>query len=350
MAGADMILQPQIVAWEMTRRCPLACRHCRAVAGAGRSPAELSAAEGLRLIGGLGAFPIRLLILTGGEPMLRDDLYDQARAAADRDIRVVVATCGALLTETTAARLKAAGVSAVSISLDAANAEAHDAFRGVAGAFETAWRGLRCARGAGLGLQVNTTVTRMNCEQLPAILERAEAAGAATLDCFFLVPTGRGRALREYLLDAAQVERTLHWIADMDASRSIRVKSTCAPQMARIRTQRAARGAPQRPDRPGGGCMAGRGFLFVSHGGDVQPCGFLNLVCGNVRDFDFDLSALIAASGEWSRLGALEGIGGACGRCAYLRVCGGCRARALEMDGDAYRAEPFCVGGADHGG
>ena len=338
-----MIPQPHIVAWEMTRRCPLACRHCRAGAGRGQSHAELSSAEGLRLIGGLGALRIRLLILTGGEPMLREDLYEMARAAADHGIRVVVATCGALVTEATAARLKASGVSAISISLDAANADDHDAFRGVIGSYETALRGLRCARSAGLGLQMNTTVTRMNCDHLPAILELAESAGAATLDCFFLVPTGRGRALREHLLDAEQVERTLHWIADMDASRAIRVKSTCAPQMARIRIQRAARGAPQRPGMPDGGCMAGRGFLFVSHVGDVQPCGFLNVACGNVRDVDFDMPALIAASGELSRLGAMEGIGGACGRCAYLRVCGGCRARALEMDGDAYSAEPFCI-------
>jgi radical SAM protein with 4Fe4S-binding SPASM domain len=232
----------------------------------------------------------------------------------------------------------------VSISLDAATATDHDAFRGVPGAFESALRGLRCARHAGLGIQVNCTVTRLNADRLPAILALAEREGAGTMDFFFLVPTGRGRDLRDLQLDAPQVEAALRWIADAGSRSALRVKTTCAPQMARVRSQRGER-LP--PGSPTGGCLAGRGFLFVSHAGIVQPCGFLNLPCGDVRAFDFDLRALLAASQDLRRLGALEGIGGKCGRCAYLRACGGCRARAYETLGDAMGAEPFCVHGTD---
>ena len=332
---------PHLVAWETTRQCPLACRHCRAAAGTVRAEHELTTAEGLRLIDSLAALPVRLLILTGGEPMMRPDIYDLARAAASRGMRVVMAPCGALLTDTTAARLKESGISAISISIDASNAADHDAFRGVNGAFDTALRGLRCARHAGLAIQINTTVSRLNIAQLPAMLDLAEREGAATLDCFFLVPTGRGKQLKDLQLDAGQVEQTLQWIADQDGQHAVKLKTTCAPQMARVRAQRGAR---QAHGAPTGGCMAGRGFLFVSHTGIVQPCGFLDLPCGDVRTFDFDMKSLLEASDDLRRLGSLEGVGGKCGYCEFLQVCGGCRARANAMSGDAMGEEPFCVG------
>jgi radical SAM protein with 4Fe4S-binding SPASM domain len=331
---------PTIVAWETTRRCGLACRHCRGVAGPGDRAAELTAAEGRRLIEALAGLPIRLLILTGGEPLMRPDIEELAAAGAAAGIRVVVATCGPLLTADAAGRLKRSGVSAVSISLDAADAPEHDAFRGVAGAFEAALRGVRCAREAGLAVQVNCTVTRLNVGQLPAILDLAEREGASTMDFFFLVPVGRGRELRDLQLDAERMETALRWIADMDRRRAIRVKTTCAPQMARIRAQTGLKPAPGT-----GGCMAGRGFLFVSHVGIVQPCGFLDVPCGDVRAIDFDVRALLEASEDLRRLGALEGVKGKCGNCEFLRLCGGCRARAREMLGDAMEAEPFCLHG-----
>ncbi len=334
------MIWPRIVAWETTRRCDLACRHCRAGAGPVAPAGELTPAEGLRLIKALAALPIQLLILTGGEPMRRPDIHELARAAAAGGIRVVMAPCGLLLDDAAATRLMAAGVAAVSLSLDAATAAEHDAFRGVPGAFDAALRGLRCARNAGLGVQINTTVCRLNMAQLPAILDLAEREGAATLDCFFLVPTGRGRALKDLSLDADQTEQILQWIAATDGTRAIRVKTTCAPQMARVRAQRGAR-APA--GVPAGGCLAGRGFLFVAHDGGAQPCGFLDLPCGNVRAFDFDLRALLAASADLRRLGALEDIGGKCGICEFLPICGGCRARAKALAGSFLAAEPFCA-------
>lgn len=332
---------PRIVAWETTRRCDLACRHCRAAAGKDPSDNELSTAEGRRLIDALCQESVKLLILTGGEPMMRADIYDLARAASDGGIRVVMAPCGPLLNARTAGRLKQSGISAVSISLDAATAAAHDAFRGVGGAFDAALRGLRCARDAGLAVQVNTTVSRLNAGQLSDMLALAEREGAATLDFFFLVPTGRGTALKDLQLDAMEMERALQWIASMDGKTSLTLRTTCAPQMARVRAQR---GAVNAPGAPTGGCMAGRGFLFVSHVGIVQPCGFLDLPCGDLRACDFDVSRLLADAKTLQRLGNLKEIGGQCGRCRYLRACGGCRARAGAMSGNVLAGEPFCVG------
>ncbi len=333
---------PRVVAWETTRRCDLACRHCRAAAGPARMEGELTSTEGLRLIEALAALPIQLLILTGGEPMMRPDIHELARAAASAGIRVVMAPCGPRLTDASAAQLRDAGISAVSLSLDAAEAAGHDAFRGVEGAFDATLRGLRCARQAGLAVQINTTVSRLNVAQLPAILDLAEREGVATLDFFFLVPVGRARSLKALQLDAEQVERTLQWISETDGTRRVRMKTTCAPQMARVRAQQ---GGKRAPGAPAGGCMAGRGFLFVSHAGIVQPCGFLDLPCGDVRAFDFDLQALLAAAGDLHRLGALEEIGGKCGTCTFLDLCGGCRARARAMRGDVLGEDPFCAWG-----
>lgn len=279
--------------------------------------------------------------------MLRPDICRLAEAAAGRGTRVAIAPCGPLLTEPAAARLKRAGVSAVSISLDADTAGDHDAFRGVTGAFDAALRGLRCARAAGLAVQINTTVTRLNAHRLPAMLDLAEREGATVLDLFFLVPTGRGKAIRHLQLDAQEAEAVLHWIVDTEGTRRVRLKTTCAPQMARVRVQRGRKNAAAVPT---GGCMAGRGFLFLSHTGKVQPCGFLDLPCGDIRAFDFDMRALLAASGELRRLGAQEGAGGKCGTCAFMRLCGGCRARANAMLGDAMGEEPFCAWNAGRGG
>lgn len=330
---------PRIVAWELTRRCPLACRHCRAAAGAGAQEDELSPPDAQRLVRALAALPVRLLILTGGEPLLRTDVCDIARTASGRGIRVVVATCGLQLSAARAQALREAGVSAVSVSLDAPDAAGHDSFRGVPGAFEGSLQGLYNAREAGLPFQVNTTVTRHNREQLPALADLAEREGARTLDLFFLVPTGRGDALRGLQLDGRQVETTLNWVLDQRGRRGLPIKTTCAPQMARVRRQRGDDPA----ESARSGCMAGRGFLFISHVGRVQPCGFLDMDCGDIRAFDFDVAALMDASPVLQRLGAPSGVQGKCARCGYLQSCGGCRARALAMSGDAFAAEPFCA-------
>lgn len=330
----------KVVAWETTRRCALRCRHCRGAAQDLDYAGELSTAEGKRLIDSLAGFASPVLILTGGEPMSRTDIYDLARHASDKGLRVAMAPCGPLLTPDTVQKVVAAGVKRISLSLDGATASTHDAFRGVPGAFDAAIKGLRHARAAGLEFQINTTVTRQTLQELPALLKLAASLGAAAWDLFFLVPTGRGASLRNLALSPEESEQILTWVAGIAATAPITVKTTCAPAYARISRQKSS--TPAAPGRPSGGCMAGRGFLFISHDGRVLPCGFLDVSCGNLRDSDFDIRAIVDSSPVLASLRAVDTFRGKCGVCDFRAVCGGCRARAYAHSGDFLDAEPSC--------
>jgi radical SAM protein with 4Fe4S-binding SPASM domain len=327
----------RVVAWEATRRCPLRCRHCRGGARDETPAGELTTAEGLRLVEAVAAAGRPLLILTGGEPMVRPDFYDLLERARELGLRTAVAPCGGLLDEPAARRLREVGVARISISLDGPSAETHDRFRGVPGAFDTAVRALEHARAASLPFQVNTTVTRGNAGKLPAILDLAVRLGAAAWDLFFLVPVGRGAALAAEALDAVGMAQTLDWVADARARQPVPIQVTCAPQFAARLAERgksASIGAR--------GCLAGRGFLFVSHRGRLQPCGFLELPCGDLRQDAFDLARLWQTSAWFQKLRDPALLAGACGACAYRELCGGCRARALATTGDPRGPEPAC--------
>ena len=328
----------RVVAWETTRRCALACRHCRGAAADREYPGELSTDEGKRLLDAIAAFARPIVILTGGEPMSRDDIYELAAYGTKLGLRMVMAPCGHLITEETAPRLKEAGVRRISISLDGADAETHDSFRGVAGAFEAAMTGIRHAREAGLEFQVNTTLTRLNVDQLPRILDLAVELGAAALDVFFLVPTGRGAGLKDMEVSAEGYERALEWIREAAQNAPIRVKPTCAPHYARLVAQHGGK-----TGHGSGGCMAGRGFVFVSPRGVLQPCGFLDAPCGDLSEEDFDFRKLYETSEVFQDLRHPDGYGGKCGVCEYRQVCGGCRARAYARTGDYLAAETACT-------
>ena len=262
---------PRVVAWEVTRRCPLACKHCRAGAKDSAYEGELSTAECLRVLDALAAFGQPMIIWTGGEPMYRPDILDLVRGATARGLRSVMAPCGTLVTREALLALKGAGVMACSFSLDGATAATHDAFRGVAGAFANVTRAMEVAREIGMPFQVNATVSRLNKEELPAIREAAIARGARTLDLFFLVPVGRGAGLRDLSLTPDETEAVLRWAFEMDGQGPIRVRETCAPQAVRIWHGLG------KPGQPPAGCMGGRGFVFISHTGVLQPCGFLDV-------------------------------------------------------------------------
>lgn len=334
--------KPKIVAWETTRRCAMRCRHCRGAAREEHYAGELSTAEGKQLIDSLASFSSPMLILTGGEPLSRTDIYELARHAVSKGLRVVMAPCGPSLTPRTVARMQQAGVCAISVSLDGATARTHDAFRGVEGAFDATLHGISCARKAGLPFQINTTVTRENVDDLPALLDLVLNLGAKTFDLFLLVPTGRGKALADLEIPPERYEAVLHWADDADRRAPIRVKTTCAPHFARVRLQRtAAEGSA--PVAPGSGCMAGRGFVFVSHTGVLQPCGFLDIPSGDLRAGGLDFKAVYQASPVFRDLAVLDGYHGKCGQCEYRRACGGCRARAFAATGDMLGEEPFCT-------
>ena len=286
------IMSLKIIAWELTRRCGLDCRHCRGAASDRDYAGELTTVECIKTIDAIVRVATPMLILTGGEPLMRDDLTAVAAYATDRGCRVVLATCGHRLTPVIVSILCDCGVRAVSVSLDAVTAEAHDAFRGVAGAYAKTLDGIQCLKAAGMPFQINTTVSKLNVDTLPELLDQAIALGAAAMDFFFLVPTGRGAGMAELALEPKARDRALAWIAELEHATPLHIRTTCAPQYGRFRKPAAA-GREARPFR---GCMGGRGFVFISHTGRLQPCGFLELPCGDLRSAGFDFGRLYAES------------------------------------------------------
>ena len=336
----------RLLAWETTRRCNLACRHCRAAAGSGPYPGELTTGEGLALLNDLAGMGQPVVILTGGEPLLREDIYALAAHGAQKGLRMVMAVNGTLLTPQIAARLKTAGIQRLSISLDGATAASHDQLRAVPGAYEGALAGVAACREAGLPFQINTTVTRVNRDELPAIHALALRLGAAAHHVFVLVPTGRGEELVSELLNRAEYEETLRWLLERQKEGRLFLKPTCAPQFYRLwRQDAAARGEKITPASNGleamtKGCLGGQGFAFVSYRGEVQPCGYLELLAGNIRERRF--SEIWDNSEVFQQLRQVDDYRGKCHSCQYRKVCGGCRARAYALTGDVLAEDPIC--------
>ena len=348
-APPEHLIPPcRILAWEVTRACNLACRHCRASAQDCPHPDELSAAEGLAFIDELAGLETPpMLIFTGGEPLLRADIYDLADYARKRGVNAVMAPNGTLLDADAAARLKDCGIMRCSISLDGPDAARHDALRGVPGAFERALDGIAALKAVGMPFQINTTVTRANLDCFKDIARLCVNLGAAAWHIFLLVPAGRGAGMIDESIEAEEYERLLNWFYDFRSQTPMRLKATCAPQYYRILRQRAkAEGMAVTPESFGldavtRGCLAGMGFCFVSHVGEVQPCGYLELSCGNIRRTPF--RDIWRESEVFKALRDPTAYAGKCGRCAYHRFCGGCRARALTMRGHYLAEEPFCA-------
>ncbi len=328
---------PRLIAWEVTRSCPLACKHCRA--GARNQPyeGELTTDEGVRLLENIASFSRPTIILTGGEPMLRDDIYELAACADGLGLGVVMAPCGMMVDDEAVARMKASGIRCISISIDGATAETHDAFRGVAGAFASAVKATEAAVRGGLDFQINTTITRHNRDQVEAIRDLAVRLGASVFNPFLLVPTGRGKELAGQEISPRQYEQTLEWLAEQHAKPDIAIRVTCAPHYARILRQRnpKARGA--------NGCLGGKAFAFISHVGVVQICGFLEIECGDLKKENLDFKKIWETSEVFLQVRNVDAYGGKCGICEYRRICGGCRARAFAMTGDYLAEEPFCI-------
>jgi len=305
---------------------------------------ELSTDECLRVIDAIASFSKPLLIMSGGEPMSRPDVFQLARYASKSGLPVVLAPCGHLINRRTIREIKESGIMAISISLDGKNAETHDSFRGVPGSFDIAIQAIQNAFLAGIPFQINTTVTKHNVNELPAILENAIELGAMMLDFFFLVPTGRGHELVEEQLSPAEYEKTINWICDRANEKRLPIRITCGPQCARIARERY-RG---RIDSDGiqsasTGCMAGHGFIFISHLGIVQPCGFLESSCGDLRENNFDLKTIFNKSEMLVELKNRDKYHKQCLVCEYWTVCGGCRARAFVRTGDYLGPDPLCT-------
>lgn len=337
----------RLIAWETTRACNLVCKHCRAEAQSGPSPEQLSTEEARALIDSFPQVGKPIVIFTGGEPMLRPDIYELVERVKSHGLTSAFSPNGTLITAESAARLKEAGVDRCSISIDGADAASHDAFRGVKGAFDASLAGIEHLRKAGVPFQINTTVTRANLKSFKKIFELCKNIGAAAWHIFLLVPTGRAEGLLDEVISAEEYEEVLHWFHGFRKTVDMQLKATCAPHYYRIMRQEAAReGVPVSHanfgmDAMTRGCLGGIGFCFISHSGQVQPCGYLPLDCGNVRQRPFP--EIWRESAIFHKLRTPSEYEGKCGVCEYHRVCGGCRARAHSMKGNFLAEEPLCL-------
>src|SRR5665213_644581 len=345
--GLDFDAAPFTIAWEVTRSCAYACLHCRADAQPRRDPGELSTEEGRRLIDQLAGFDTRpILVLTGGDPLMRRDLFDLAMHADRRGLRVALTpTATALATPGRMRAAHQAGIRRIAFSVDAADAEVHDRFRGFAGSFARTIDGMARAHEEGLTLQVNTTVCGLNVDAITDLVPFLAEWGVVQWSVFFLVPTGRGATLP--MLSPEAHERVLSWLHELSLKAPFDIKATAAPQYRRIVLQRQA-GAPAGAgfafadglDRPAKGANDGRGFMFISHTGEVMPSGFLPLSAGNVRHRDpVDIYRNAPLFRELRDPTALKGK---CGACEFREICGGSRARAYGVTGDHLAADPSC--------
>ena len=336
----------RLVAWETTRNCNLACVHCRASAEHGPFSGELDTRASFRLLDQIAEVGEPIVILTGGEPLLRPDIFDIAKYGTGKGLRMVMAPNGTLITEKTAGQMADAGIKRISVSLDGATKESHDRFRGVEGAFEGALRGIRLVKDAGIEFQINTTITKTNLDEIPKIQELAIKSGAVAHHIFLLVPTGRGKYIVDQEINAAEYENTLNWFYDQREKTPLQLKATCAPHYYRILRQRAKKdGRPvtfktHGMDAVTRGCLAGTGFCFISHQGIVQPCGFLNINCGDITKSSF--ADVWDSSDVFLSLRNFDNLKEKCGKCEFRKVCGGCRARAYEATGDFLAEEPLC--------
>jgi radical SAM protein with 4Fe4S-binding SPASM domain len=342
----------RLVFWELTARCNLACRHCRAEAQSQAAANELTTDEILRVARDVRDAGDPILVLTGGEPLVRPDFFDIADACTRIFTRVALATNGTQVDDAIAGRIAATGIQRVSVSIDGATPATHDAFRGQAGSFDAALRGVDALRRAGVSVQINVTVARHNAAELPAILQLAQARGADAFHVFVLVPVGCGAEIAEDArLSPAQVDETLRWLCDraLELRGRVHVKATCAPQYYRILHEvTRARGLPTGSPHRGmeamtRGCLAGSAVCFIARTGDVQPCGYLPVAVGNVRLRPFagiwrDAPAFLALRDP-------AALKGACHACGYRALCAGCRARAFAATGDFLAADPDCAYG-----
>jgi len=330
--------KPRLIAFEVTRRCRYACRHCRANAYPDAGEEELSAEQCKRILSGVADFGKCVIILTGGEPMERNDIYELIRYGRGLGLRMVMATSGYLIDDDSIVKLKKAGVSVLSFSLDGSSAETHDAFRGAKGAFEAVVSAAETARRAGVRFQINTTISKINADEVVGISELAKRLGAYCFNPFILVPTGRGKEIEDTMLDPVEYEAMLSELLGIKLQSEIEVRVTCAPQFARVCRQAKKKHLAGEVS----GCMGGKGFGFISYKGDVQTCGFLDVSAGNLIENDFDFGKIWLESEFLKEIRDRSKYKGNCGICEYVGVCGGCRARAFAASGDYLAADPIC--------
>ncbi len=359
--------------WESTIRCNLACAHCRRLESNEADSADLSTAQAQDLIRQLADLGQRqpqmpVLVFSGGEPLCRADLFPLIRIARQRGIIPALATNGTLIDNDKARQIREAGVMRVSVSLDGATAEVHDRMRQIPGAFDQAVEGIRRLHEHQVPFQINMTLTKQNVGQLEEVYELARSLGSVAVHLFMLVPVGCGEVLAETdMLPPPAYEQIMQEIVNLEGRGQMQIKVTCGPHYERVKRQ--ARTAPGGSVKAGGlgdgstgpgeghrqasldaatharhaskGCLAGLGVLFVSHRGEVYPCGYLPIDCGNI--LEKRLVDIWDNNEDLARMRDVAALEGKCGLCGFRQVCGGCRGRAYAATGNYMAEEPFCV-------
>lgn len=318
-----------IVSWNTTNQCNMSCPHCYRDAGE-QVTGELTTAEGKKLISQIAEAGFKIMIFSGGEPLLRPDIFELTEHAAATGLRPVFGTNGTLITADCANQLKAAGTQAMGISLDSLNPEKHNRFRGLSHAWEDTVKAMGECRAAGLAFQLHTTVMEWNYNEITEITDFAREQGAIAHHVFFLVPTGRAKEIEAESVAPVDYERLLRRLMDKQQREGFEIKPTCAPQFVRIAQQMGINTRFQR------GCLAGLAYCIISPNGLVQPCAYLDIVAGDVRQQDF---ATIWKQSPVFTVLRTQQYEGKCGQCDYKATCAGCRARAAYYHNGNYMAE-----------
>ena len=338
---------PMLVIWEVTQACDLACVHCRASAQPERNPRELTTEQGYRLLDEIRSFAEPLMVFTGGDPLKRPDIYDLIRYSVKIGLRTnVTPSATPLLTSEAIEGFKRAGISRMALSLDGPDAASHDDFRGIPGTFDRAMFALRYARDIGLDTQLQTTITKRNMGRLPEMAELAKEVRTKMWSLFFLIVTGR--ALDNDDLDPAEYEKVFEFMYELSKTAPYGIKTTEAMHYRRYVAQRikaehgqteneAAKGVAWRT----AGVSDGKGFVFVSHQGEIYPSGFLPVSGGNV--LDNKLTDVYRNSSLFRTLRDTSQREGKCGICEYQKVCGGSRSRAYAFTGNYLAEDPNCI-------
>lgn len=341
--------EPKWIAWEVTRRCNLKCVHCRSSSEMeAKGHPDFPTEEGKRVLDDIASYAKPVVVLSGGEPLLRPDVFELAGYGADKGLRMCMATNGYLVTDDVCGKIKSSGIRIVSLSLDGSTAEFHDDFRKQKGAFDGTINAARLFKKHGIDFIVNSSFTKRNQEEIPKVYKFVKSLGATAWYMFMIVPTGRGEAIMDELISAEDYEKILDWHYDMESEEhDMLVRPTCAPHYYRVVLQRHKKEGSKFERRTlkfstGGskGCIAGQLICLIDVDGNVLPCSYFPKAAGNIREKSF--KDIWENSELFKDLRDFKSYKGRCGSCEFVNVCGGCRARAYAITGDYLDEEPFC--------
>ncbi len=344
-----MDFTPKWIAWEITRRCNLRCIHCRSASETVvKEHPDFSTEEAFRILEDIASYAKPVVVLSGGEPLLRTDVFDIAQKGTELGLRMCLATNGTLIDDDRCRRIKESGIKIVSLSLDGSTAEIHDDFRKQEGAFEGTIRAAELFRKHGIEFIINSSFTKRNQKEIPKVYRLAKELGATAWYMFMIVPTGRGEEIMSELISKEDYEKILEWHYHMEKDeKDILVRPTCAPHYYRIVRQKAKEEGIRFERRSlkfstGGakGCIAGQLICLIDVDGNLLPCSYFPKSAGNI--FRQSFKEIWENSELFKELRDFKGYKGRCGACEYIHVCGGCRARAYAVYGDYLEEEPFC--------